>query len=613
MAQPKPRTAWIIGVVLIAVLLALVGPARARSRSSATRSRPLPAEPPPTKSERQDDSITLAPSKDLALQIEGEHKADALAHFVEGISLEETGEMDRALTAYRKVLDLDPGQSELATRVAGLLTREEDFPHAIDILKDAIKANPKAAEPFVELAFIYAKYLKRPDQAIDYINRAITIDPQNIDAYERLYEITLASGDEKKALQALDRAFKVRTDNPAFWSRLGKLYIPLVFKGTATPKPEELAHLNEIFKKAADHAQDDPTVLRDVADYYAASQQIKEAIPYYLRLLELEPDDASAREKLAAGFAMTNQRDKAVKMLEEIIAQHPEKYQPYDLLAGLFDDSARTLERTNHKEEAKAGFRKAAANYEQSVLINPDRAAPYLHLAEILLGPLKDSEKAVKILTDARQHFSDAPELVYYLGIAQREAKHAAQAVGTFEEALHESELEGSELANARFYFDYGAAAEQAGLYDKAADLFRKSIALDPPNAADAYNYLAYMWAEHDSHLEEAQEMIKHALELDAENGAYLDTLGWIEFQQGKFEQALSHLLRASQAIKRDDPVILEHIGDTYSKLNKMPQALDQWQRALTLDPGNKQIAEKIDNAKTKMSKGEPTNANPLQ
>lgn len=614
MTELKFRTGRFVGAVLIgALFFGATGTALARPRPNATRPRSAPTAPPPNNGDRQDDSVALAPSKDLALRLDGQHKADALAHFVEGLSLEETGEMDRALTAYQKVLDLDPGQSELASRVAALLTREEDYPHAIDILKDAIKANPKAPEPFVQLAFIYAKYLKRTDQAIDYVNRAIALDPRNIDAYERLYEIILTTGDEKKAMQVLDRAAKVRTDNPSFWTRLGKLYISIVFKTSSTPKSDEVARVNEIFKKAAEHAEDDPSVLRDVADYYAASQQIKEAIPFYLRLLELEPDDAGAREKLATSFAMTNQRDKAVKMLEEIIGQHPEKYQPYDLLAGLLDDSARDLERANHKDEAKAAFSKAAANYEQSVLINPDRAMPYLRLAEILLGPLKENERAIKVLGEARQRFSDVPEIVYYLGIAQREAKHAAQAVATFEEALHQAEVEGSDLASARFYFDYGAAAEQAGLYDKASELFRKSIALDPANAADTYNYLAYMWAEHNTHLEEAQEMIKHALEVDADNGAYVDTLGWIEFQQGKFEQALSDLLRAAQVIKRDDPVILEHIGDTYSKLNKVPQALEIWQKALALDPDNKKIAEKIDNAKTKMSKGEPTNANPIQ
>ena len=105
----------------------------------------------------------------------------------------------------------------------------------------------------------------------------------------------------------------------------------------------------------------------------------------------------------------------------------------------------------------------------------------------------------MKILTEARQRFPDAPEIIYYLAIAQREAKQTQQAVATFEEALHEAELEDSEMVNARFYFDYGAAAEQAGLYDKAADFFEKSIAIDPANAADAYNYLGYMWADHNT------------------------------------------------------------------------------------------------------------------
>jgi len=520
--------------------------------------------------------------------------------------------MDKALAAYRKVLDVDPGQADLASRVAALLTRQDDFPQAIDVLKDAIKAKPNASGPLLQLAFIYAKYLRRTDQAIDYVNRAIALDPHTIDAYERLCEIALGAGDEKKALQSLDRAAEIRNDDPAFWARLGKLYASIIFKPDRPPKPDEIARVNEIFKKAADHAGDDPAVLKDVGDYYASTQQVKEAIPLYLRLLELEPDDTNAREKLATGFVLTNQRDKAVEMLEAIIQEHPEKYQPYDLLAGLLDDAARALEREKKSDQAKATFAKAAANYEQSLIINPGRASPYLHLAELLLGPLKENERAVKILSEARQHFPQTPEIVYYLGIAQREAKHFQEAVATFEEALHEAEAEGAEIANARFYFDYGATAEQAGLYDKAADLFRKSIAVDPANSADAYNYLAYMWAEHNTHLDEAEQMIKLALQADSNNGAYIDTLGWLEFRKGKFDEALSDLLRAAQKLTRDDPVVLEHIGDVCVKLNKSAQALDAWQKALNLDPQNKELADKIDNAKTKMSKGQPPNANQI-
>jgi tetratricopeptide (TPR) repeat protein len=568
---------------------------------------------PLKKTEREDDSFVSKPAKDLVLQPQGAHKADALAHFVEASALEESGEIETALLAYRKVLDVDPGQADLATHVAALLIRQEHYPEAIDVLKDAIKANPKDARPYSQLAVIYARYLKKNDQAIDYANQAIRIDPKNIAAYQRLCEIELAAGEERKAVQALDRAQQVQNNDPAFWSQLGKLYASLVFKSDAEPNPADIKRVNGIFKKAADNANDDPAVLKDVADYYAATQQIKEAIPLYLRILELQPDDVNAREKLATGFVLTNHRAKAIETLEQIIKEHPAKYQTYELLAQVLDDEGRALERNNQNEQAKAQFSKAATNYEQSLLINPMHITTYMRLAELLLGPVKEPERAVKVLTEARRRFPNVPEISYYLALAQREAKQTQQALGTFAEALHEAELEQSDILNAKFYFHYGATAEQAGLYDKAAELFQKSIALDPENSADACNYLGYMWAEHNMHLGEAEQMIRRALKKDPNNGAYLDSLGWVEFRSGKFEEALTDLQRAAQSMTRDDPVVFEHMGDTYLKLNRVAKAVEAWQKALALNPQNHNVADKIDNAKTKLSKGEAPPPNSFQ
>lgn len=556
------------------------------------------------KTSSQDDSFVFVPAKDLALQPENARKANALVDFVEASRLEENAEIENALAAYQKVLTVDPGQAELALHVAALLIRQEDFPRAIDVLKDAIKANPKELAPYLQLSFIYGKYLKKTDQALKYANQAVALDPKNFDGYQRLYEIETGNADYKKPVQALERAAQVKTDDPAFWIRLGKLYASTVFKADLDPTSEEIKRVNGFFKKAAANSQDDAGVLKDVADYFAASQQIQEAIPLYLKVLELQPNDSNAREKLASGFVLTNQREKAIVTLQDIIKQHPERYQPYDLLGQLLDEGARDLVRANQIDSAKAEFAKAAVNYEQSLLINPGRGNTCLRLAELLIGPLKDSERAVKILTEARQRFPGTPEFTYYLGLALREAKHPQQAVTTFEEALNEAQGENERLLNARFYFDYGATADQAGLYEKAADLMRKSIVLDPANAAEAYNYIGYMWADHNLHLDEAEDMIGRALQLDPDNGAYLDSLGWVYYRKGKYDEALTELLRAAQNLKRDDPIVFEHIGDTYSKLNRMPQALDFWQKAIVLDPENKVLTEKIEKTKTTMSKG---------
>ena len=590
------------------LVAATVAEAQAPKASPAKVSRAHPGKPV----SRHDDSVASKPTPDLALRPPGAHKADALARFVEGMAFEENGEMERALEAYRKVLNVDPGQSELASRVAGLLIQQDDFPQAIDVLKDAIKANPKSAEPYQQLAFIYTRYLKRTDQAIEYANRAIALNPGDIESYQRLVEIELAAGQERRALEALDRALKVPSRDPNFWIRLGKLYVAILFKSDSQPKPDELKKTNEIFKRAADNSGDDPGILKDAADYYAASQQLKDAIPLYLRVLELQPDDANAREKLATGFVLTNQRDKAIEMLEQIIKEHPEKYQPYDLLAQVLDEEGRSLQRANRIEEAKAKFAKVAANYEQSLLINPNHAGTYVRLAELLLGALHDPERAVRLLDDARRRFPGAPEIVYYLAIAQREAKQSQRAVATFEEALHEAQLEeDDDFVNAKFYFNYGAAAEQAGLYNKAADLLRKSIALDPENSAEASNYLGYMWADHNMNLEEAEAMIRRALQSEPNNASYLDSLGWVEFRKSQFDRALDDLLRAAKSAEREDPVVFEHIGDTYLKLNRTKEALEAWQKALSLDPKNKNLADKIQTTKKTIGKDLPANTNP--
>jgi tetratricopeptide (TPR) repeat protein len=584
----------------------------------------LSAPVPPTKSQKTtaarttpkrtdliDDSLALPPARDLNLSIEGGHKAEALAHFAEGINFEEDGEMEKALEAYRQVLNVDPGQIELAVRVAALLTRDDDYPSAIDVLKDAVKVHPKAPEPYLELSFIYAKYLKKVDQAIEFANKAIALDPQKIDGYQRLFEIYLTAGDEKRALETLDRAAKMPNDDPTFWARLGRLYGSVILKPDAKPNPEQTARLNDVFEKAAAKGQNNAAVLKEVGDYFASTQQIKEALPFYLRVLELQPDDANVREKLATGFVLTNQRTRAVETLEAIIQEHPEKYQSYELLAQLHDDEGRALVRANQTDPANAEFKKAAQNYEQSLLINPNHAATYLRLAELLLVPLKQSERAVSVLTEGRRRYPDAPEFAYYLAIALRESKKAKDAVIMFEEALNEAQNAEADLLKPRFYVEYGAAAQEAGLYDKAAELFHKAIAMDPANAAEPYNYLGYMWAEQNSHLDEAEDAIKRALQLDPENGAYLDSMAWVEYRQGKYDQALENLKRAIENLPREDAVVFEHLGDVYLKLNRVSQALESWQKAKTLDPSNKDLAAKIEGQKTRVSKTNPTGAKP--
>ena len=171
---------------------------------------------------------------------------------------------------------------------------------------------------------------------------------------------------------------------------------------------------------------------------------------------------------------------------------------------------------------------------------------------------------------------------------------HAAEMM-VFERALVTAANSTPELLDNEFFLSYGGAAERAGHYVKAAELLKKSIVLDPARSAQACNYLGYMWADRGENIAEAEQFIRRALELDPGNGAYMDSLGWVFFRQGRNEEALDELLRASEAMHEPDPVVLEHIGDVYGKLGKTADAVLYWHKALQLDPKNQLLTEKLD------------------
>jgi tetratricopeptide (TPR) repeat protein len=92
--------------------------------------------------------------------------------------------------------------------------------------------------------------------------------------------------------------------------------------------------------------------------------------------------------------------------------------------------------------------------------------------------------------------------------------------------------------------FTRAAALERLDEVEEAAVLFRQLVESEPDDAGAA-NYLGYMWADREMHLDEALELIAHAVALDPENSAYLDSLGWVHFRLGDLEEAERWLRRA--------------------------------------------------------------------
>jgi tetratricopeptide (TPR) repeat protein len=100
------------------------------------------------------------------------------------------------------------------------------------------------------------------------------------------------------------------------------------------------------------------------------------------------------------------------------------------------------------------------------------------------------------------------------------------------------------------------------------------------PDNANALNYLGYTFAEMGINLDEAEQLIRKALEYKPGDGYITDSLAWVYYKRGLYEKALQLLKKAVKVVP-DDPIIREHIGDVYDKLGMTEQALDSYRQSI--------------------------------
>jgi tetratricopeptide (TPR) repeat protein len=125
-----------------------------------------------------------------------------------------------------------------------------------------------------------------------------------------------------------------------------------------------------------------------------------------------------------------------------------------------------------------------------------------------------------------------------------------------------------------------GAMFEREKNYDAAEKAFRSVLMADPDNAG-AMNYLGYMYADRNIRLEEAQQLISKALDLDPDNGAYEDSLGWVLYRLNRLDQAVEQLRLAVDKVG-SDPTVHDHLGDVYFKQGKIREAIQQWEASVS-------------------------------
>jgi Tfp pilus assembly protein PilF len=139
--------------------------------------------------------------------------------------------------------------------------------------------------------------------------------------------------------------------------------------------------------------------------------------------------------------------------------------------------------------------------------------------------------------------------------------------------------LSNSEEEKEGVWFMRGAMYERMKKLDLAEVEFRKVLKANPDNAG-AMNYIGYMLADANLRLEESLGLITKALDIEPGNGAYLDSLGWVQFRLGRFDDAEKNLRLALEKTPRD-PTVHDHMANVLMKESKVREAVSQWETSL--------------------------------
>lgn len=559
--------------------------------------------------------------------------SDPVLLFERAMVLVDAGQMERAESELRALVRKAPDFYD-ANRVLGriLLDRSRgeraELEDALKYLEAAYKASPDDLGTGVAISQIYAM-IGRQEDAERVLAALVERAPDQRSLNYTYAQVLTKLGRDAESRKYLERTVAI---DPAF--------------GPAIMQLLELYQRENEWQKAASLLEpliaEDPLnveMRRQQAYFFLRAGDARKARDRFEAILAATPKDNRSRFYLAESLNDLQEYPEAEKLFRELIAAEPNDA---DFVASLglalsgqkkWEEAATTyshlLRMPNVPDNLKAmastqlayvdlqrGNHVAAIETAKSVFTFRDR--PNNQAINIALEALKKEKKyaeALALLDPLVQKFGDDPfvnaryvEMLVRAGQKARADEHAlAQAkVGprnamSIAEAylLVEQQAAAIALLKAQvaahpddidLLFELGSVYERADDRKSAEAAFLAVLARKPDHAP-SLNYLGYMWADGGEHLERAHEMLTRAVGQDPNNGAYVDSLGWVYFRLGKLDLAEKYLTDATKLLPRD-ATVHEHLGDVLAKRGDMPRALKSYQTALDLDPESKDVSK---------------------
>ncbi len=465
------------------------------------------------------------------------------------------------------------------------------------------------------------------DDSLAHLQRLLRIQPSHTEARELLAWVFFKRLDYRKAAAIIADLINEHPRRTSWLRLLAELHVLNESYDGATQIIRQLATRDDLKDQRAGFR-------RDLIDVYELAGRHDEAIRSLEAWLEADPHNGGLQQMILAVLQSSGEYARAIELAEQgwrdrpalagtrrrflnalmidkqllraellalqWVAGEPGNPEVINLLIDVLEKSGK------HGDAVELARGEASLS---------DRSpTPQALLAQSLLRA-RDYDEAVSVLKVLVRRFP-APRLRAELAKTQVLAGHLREAARYLRALLAQAKLTSERVVLLRVLATCYRRLGQGGV---AESQLERILELQPNDPA-INNDLGYTWADAGKDLDRAEQMIRLAVAERPRTPAYLDSLGWVLYKRGQFEQAYTWLLKATRTREPiewmldpagprpdEDPVMLDHLGDTCWRLGRPAEAERYWTRAVEHLEANRQRfvergdVEAIEKTKTKL------------
>jgi tetratricopeptide (TPR) repeat protein len=508
------------------------------------------------------------------------------------------GRLDRVLdnsvdaeAVFKKALTVQPDNEDAITGLASVYSDRGEAKTASELLEKLIQKNP-SPRALVSLANNYES-MHEYALAADAYQKALTLDPNRVELKTALAQDQALGGNYDAALTTYKELADANPQDPQAYLGMSQVY----------REKRDFANARQMNAKARQLDPDNLEIRYNEVGLLEDEGKTAQAITALKNILDTtarrtyNPAERSSRvkmlEQLGLLYRSNEQYDQAVETFRQIATLDPDSSPRAEAL--IIDSYRLGRDYPKAQQESDA----AAKKYPE------DRT-----VREVRAQLLADEGKTEAAIAELKKLLDGKNDREVYLSMADAYQKGRDFAdMGKVLDAAEKLSTKKEDKANVLFL--RGAMYEREKKYDEAEKAFRQVLDADPANAS-AMNYLGYMLADQNTRLQEAQDLIRKAVNLEPNNYAFLDSLGWVYYRQNRLDDAEEQLRHSVQLMSKD-PTIHDHLGDVLFKRGKIKDAIAQWESSLNywhssapadVEPDEvAKVQKKLDSARVRLAK----------